>query len=84
MTTALLGISVIVLVAVIMGISSVAPAIPLAYAEHPCNQGPGEQEDKDHACGPEQKPTCDEKADELREKGVPERAIERFLEHCVD
>ena len=79
-----LVIATIALVAVVMGFSAVVPMISQAYAEHPCNQGPGVPPAENHFCGPEQKPTCDEKADELREKGVPESAIERFLEHCVE
>ncbi len=79
-----LVISAIVLVAVIMGFSAVAPMIPQAEAEHPCTnpREPGDQED--HACGNENRPTCDEIEAELRDRGLPEQAIRKFMEHCVE
>ena len=54
-----LTISAIVLVAVIMVIGAVAPAIPLAYASHPC----GDVGRAGHTCIPTEKPTCTEIAD---------------------
>ena len=73
-------ISAIVLVAVVMGISSVVPVIPLAHAEHPC----GEVGRAGHTCIPQEKPTCAEIAEEMEARGASTIAIEKFLENCVD
>jgi len=78
-----LTITTIALVAVVMGISAVTPAIPLANAEHPCPTDPdGDQ--FDHACGPEQRPSCEDIAAKMEANGVPSHVIEKFLERCVD
>jgi len=76
-----LVISAIVLVAVVMGFGVVASAIPLAHADHPCD---GSEGGSPHACGNENRPTCDELKQQLEAKRVPPQAIEKFLEHCVD
>ena len=75
-----LTITAIVLVAVIMVIGAVAPAIPLAHAGHPC----GEIGRAGHTCIPQEKPTCAELAQEMRDRGVPEQVVGKFLDHCVD
>ena len=79
-----LTISVIALVAVVMGMSAVAPMIPQAEAEHPCTNPREPVDEEDHACGNENRPTCEELADEMRDRGIPRQAIEKFEEHCVD
>ncbi len=82
MAMKVLAISVIVLVAVMMGMSAVAPTMS-AYAIHPCtpNPPPG---GASHDCGNAGEPTCAEIAEAMRDRGVPEQAIEKFLENCVD
>ncbi len=76
-----LTISAIVLVAVVMGISSVVPVIPLAHAEHPCDGSAG---DDPHACENENRPSCDDIKDEMEARGASPIAIRKFLENCVD
>ena len=75
-----LVITTIALVAVVMGFSAVAPVIPLAYAEHPC----GEIGRAGHTCIPQEKPSCNDIADEMNARGASAIAIEKFLENCVD
>ncbi len=75
-----LVISAIVLVAVVMGFGVVASAIPLAHAEHPCPEVGREG----HTCVPQGRPSCDDIAEAMRDRGVPEQAIQKFLDHCVD
>ena len=78
----ILTLSAIVLVAVIMGMSAVAPMIPQAEANHPCANPPPEPQS--HACVGGSAPSCAETADQMRAGGAPEQAIQRFLDHCVD
>ena len=76
-----LKISVIVLVAVVMGLSAVVPTMS-AYAIHPCIPNtPGGQS---HECGNVGGPSCGEIAEQMRERNVPQDAIDRFLEICED
>ncbi len=74
-------ISAIVLVAVVMGISSVVPVIPLAHAEHPCDGSGGGDT---HPCENENRPSCVDIAKEMKARGASTIAIEKFLENCVD
>ena len=73
------------MVAVVMGMSAVVPTMS-AYAIHPCvpeNPGPPPP-DESHVCGNVGGPSCAEIAEEMRDRGIPQDAIDRFLDHCVD
>ena len=77
-----LTITAIVLVAVIMVIGAVAPAIPLAHAGHPC----GEIGRAGHTCIPQEPPitppaqACEKIRAALESAGIDDDEIAAFLE----